>query len=112
MDPITGAITQPELQKWSGMGVTRATREGRRKNIRINQILSAGPSDEAVGSRCLSSFKTKIPNIVLSLEHVHVRPRCTVYVCVRVRVVFESERECECVCFCPQTSPLMSDFRS
>lgn len=64
-----------------------------RKNIRINQILSVGPSDEAVGSRCLSSFKTKIPNIVLSLEHVHVRPRCTVYVCVRVRVVFESERE-------------------
>lgn len=26
----------------------------------------------AVGSRCLSSFKTKIPNIVLSLEHVRV----------------------------------------
>lgn len=45
-----------------------------RRNIKINQIIniSVGPSDEAVGSRCVSSFKTKIPNIVLSLEYARV----------------------------------------
>lgn len=30
------------------------------------------PSDVSWALRCLSSFKTKIPNIVLSLEHVRV----------------------------------------
>lgn len=60
----------------------------------LNQITSVGPSDEAaVGCRCLSTFKTKIPNVVLCLEHVRcvtkmhsvcVRACARVCVCARV----------------------------
>lgn len=61
-----------DVTGWTGQGGGPGKRGVRRKNTGLNQITSFGPSDEAVGSRCLSTFKTKIPNIVLYLEHVRV----------------------------------------
>lgn len=100
---------------WPGKGrlVGKERREEFGERIQgLIKLYQLGPQMRRLVADACPPLRQKSLTLCCPLNTSVCDPGALCYVCARVCVVSESERECECVCFCPQTSPLVSDFRS